>query len=46
MTGTTEAKVHIVTSVEHRRYLSPFEKKAIVEETRDKAAPIVQATYC
>jgi transposase len=35
MTSTNEAKVHVVTSVERRRYWSPFEKKSIVEETQE-----------
>ena len=35
MTSTNEAKVHVVTSVERRRYWSPFEKKRIVEETQE-----------
>ena len=35
MTSTNEEKVHVVTSVERRRYWSPFEKKRIVEETQE-----------
>ena len=33
-TSSTDQKVHVVTSVERRRYWSPFEKKSIVEETQ------------
>lgn len=35
MTSTNEVKVHVVTSVERRRYWSPYEKKRIVEETQE-----------
>ena len=40
MTSSKDQKVHVVTSVERRRYWSPFEKKTIVEETQEAGKSI------
>ena len=40
MTSSNDQKVHVVTSVERRRYWSPYEKKSIVEETQEPGKSI------
>lgn len=40
MTSSNDQTVHVVTSVERRRYWSPYEKKSIVEETQEPGKSI------
>jgi transposase len=40
MTSSNDQKVHVVTSVECRRYWNPYEKKKIVEETQEPGKSI------
>lgn len=40
MTSSNDQTVHVVTSVERRRYWSPYEKKSIVEETQQPGKSI------